>query len=102
MRTNNRITLVEKQGEWYNPETGNREEMPPKKTTIPATLSNLSIQKRNELFGNINVNIISAITRRPVTIPYDYVEINGKRYNFKAESNYRKGILYLEGDSIEN
>lgn len=102
MRFSDRIILVEEQGEKYNPVTGKVEKQDPIKTTIVAKLTPLDLQRKVELFGNVDVNIITAITRTPIKQEFDYVLIDDKKYNVKARSEYRKGVLFLEGDNIES
>lgn len=100
MRFNKRITLVKEQEERYNPITGEMERDEPIETTIPANVTNLKLERKVELFGSVDLNIIVARTQRAIDGVFDYVIFNKKRYEIKAQSSYRKGILYLEGDSI--
>lgn len=102
MRYDKRIMLVEEQGTRYNPDTGKEEQLDPIKTTLPANIGNLGLERRNELFGNIDVNIIVVRTQRPVTTEATYVLIDDSRYEIKAQSNYRRGVLFLEGDGFED
>lgn len=100
MRFNKRITLVEEQDKRYDPVKGEYVQGDPIETVLPANVTALSMERRNELFGNINVNIIVARTRRVDNTTIDYVLFNGDRYALKGRSDYRKGVLFLEGDSL--
>ena len=102
MRFSRRITLVTEQDSRYDPKTGRVIKPEPEKTVIPAKITPLKAERKAELFGNINANITMAITRFPIKKEFDYVLIGDKKYNVKARSDYRKGVLYLEGVNIES
>lgn len=102
MRFNKRITLVKEQGKHYDPDKGEMVESPPTKTTLPCNINNLGIDRKKELFGEIDTNIITARLMRPYNKPFDYVMINEQKYRLKTQSDYRKSVLFLEGDFVEN
>lgn len=101
MRYNDRITFVTEGSIGYNPETGQNEQTEPIKKTIPCNLSELGITRTYELFGDIDTRIIVARTQRPYKGTFDYVMIDGVRYNAKRQSMYRRGVFYLES-TLEN
>ena len=98
MRYNHRITLVKETGGKYNPETGRNEPTEKDKTELPCNLSELGIERTNELFGQINSLIIVARLQRPYRKQADYALIDGVKYAIKRQSNYRRGVFYLESE----
>ncbi|MED4083873.1 hypothetical protein P4637_03215 [Halalkalibacterium halodurans] len=99
MRFNQRITFVTEHNGGYNPGTGEHDEPSKEAETVACNLSELGIERTNELFGQIDKKIIVARLQRPYAKPFDYAEINGDKYNVKRQSDYRKGAFYLEGSS---
>jgi len=102
LRFNKRITLVKEQGKYYDPNKGEMVENPPDKTTLPCNINNLGIDRKKELFGEIDANIVVARLIRPYNDHIDYALIGKDKYQIKSQSNYRKGVLFMEGDSVEN
>src|SRR5699024_7168076 len=97
MRYNKRITFVTEFEGGYNPETGKNDEPRIEEKTLPCNLSELGITRTSELFGEIDTKIIVARTQRPLNQTFDYALLNGKKYNVKRQSEYRRGVYYLEG-----
>jgi|SRR5690606_368444 len=106
MRFADRITFVNETNAYYDPIQG--EYVPGEiiKTTLPCNLSTLGIERTKELFGKIDVIITVARLQRPYTGKIDYVYLNEDekepdkikyKYRVKRQSNYRKGVFYLEG-----
>lgn len=97
MRFNKRITFVTIGASYYDPALGEYVESAPTEVTKPCNLSTLGINRTNELFGQIDRVITVARLQQPYTAPFDYVLIGGQKYNVKRQSDYRKGVFYLEG-----
>ena len=99
MRFNGRITFVKETDSYYDPVKGEFVEGEPVVETVPCKLSALGVDRTNELFGQIDKKIIVARLQRPYTKKFDYIEINGQKYNLKRQSDHRRGVFYLEGVS---
>ncbi|HAM79598.1 hypothetical protein [Ornithinibacillus bavariensis] len=99
MRFDKRITFVIETNSYYDPIKGEYVNGEVIKTTKPCNLSNLGIERTNELFGQIDKVITVARLQRPYNGKIDYVLINEQKYQVKRQSDYRKGIFYLEGVS---
>lgn len=97
MRFSHRITFVAETDGGYDPETGKHIEPTITEDTRPCNLSELGTERTNELFGQIDKRIIVARLQRPYNEPFDYIKIGEQRYNIKRQSEYRKGVFYLEG-----
>jgi len=99
LRFSDRITFVTEKEGGYNPITGEHEEAKLEMVTKPCNLSTMGVDRTNELFGQIDKKITVARLQSPYTKPFDYVRIKGQKYNVKRQSDYRKGVFYLEGVS---
>ena len=97
MRFNERITFVREYEGGYNPITGEHEPVREETETAPCNLSTLGIERTNELFGQLDRKIIVARLQRPYVKSFDFIRIKGQKYNVKRQSDYRKGVFYLEG-----
>ncbi|WP_339165375.1 hypothetical protein [Siminovitchia sp. FSL W7-1587] len=100
MRFADRITFVKETESYYDPEKGEYVEGEPIKDTKPCMLSKMGVDRTNELFGQIDKVITVARLQRPYTKEFDHVTINGQKYNVKRQSDYRKGVFYLEGVAV--
>lgn len=106
MRFNKRITFVHESESRYDPELGEYVEGEIIKTTKPCNLSTMGTDRTNELFGQIDVVITVARLQNPYDGNFDYVFLNDdpeqpdeekQKYYQKRQSDYRKGVFYLEG-----
>lgn len=100
MRFNNRITFVHIAESKYDTETGNYKESEPVRTIMSCNLQQVGIQKRAEVFGDINKALTMAILRRPYNKPFTHVEYRGHKFQVIQSSTFRKTALYIEGDLI--
>lgn len=100
MNFSDRITLYTEIKGGYDPSTGKHEEPTIEEKTLPCKLSRLGINRTNELFGQIDVHIIVARLQHPFDEQLDYARVNGGKfkgkYHLKRQSDYRKGVLFLE------
>lgn len=97
MRMNSRITFVTETDGGFNPVTGKHDEPMLSKLTKACNLSTLSIERSKVLFGEVDANIRVARLQHPYKGVFDYVNINDKKYKVTRQSDYRKGVFYLEG-----
>lgn len=97
MRFDKRITFVKETESYYDPVLGEYIEGVPIEDTLPCNLSKLGIERTNELFGQLDKVITVARLQRPYLKEFDYVMINEQKYNMQRQSDYRKGVFYLEG-----
>jgi hypothetical protein len=99
MRFNSRITFVSVAESRYNPESGEYTESEPTKDTVPCNLSRMGVERTNQLFGTVDKQILTARLQRPYNVKFDYALINDQRYNVTKQSDYKKGVFFLEGVS---
>ncbi|MEN2467946.1 hypothetical protein [Ornithinibacillus sp. JPR2-1] len=111
MRFADRITFVKEVDSYYDPVKGEYVEGEPIKTTVPCKLSALGTERTIQLFGELDKKLTVARLQQPYHGHVDYVEIKEisyvdgikntkiKKYNVKRQSDYRKGVFYLEGVS---
>ncbi len=97
MRFDKRITFVNETESYYDPIQGKHVKGEIIKTTLPCNLSTLGIQRTNELFGQIDRVITVARLQRLYYGKIDYILIDEQKYEVKRQSDYRKGVFYLEG-----
>lgn len=100
MRFNRRITFITQAEDFYNPHTGEYVVSEPIKVTKACNLSALGINRRKELFGDIQEEVLVARLQQPYTHTFAYVEVGKKRYKVTQQSNYRKGVLFLGRDNL--
>lgn len=101
MRMSDRITFVTISDSYYDPNKGEYVESEPVEETKPCKLSTVGIDRSKELFGEIDIQVVVARLQHPYLKEFDHVLIeNGLykgKYQVKRQSNYRKGVFYLEG-----
>ncbi len=98
MRFSDRITFIYQKESNYDPEIGEYVETEPIPTVKACNLSPIGVNRQATLFGSINTNITIARLQNPYNDEFDHVEVNGKNYKVMKQSNYKKGVLFLEGD----
>lgn len=98
MRFDKRITFVTENEAYYDPVKGEYVEGELIKDTKPCNLSPIKIDRKKELFGAIDTKITVVRLQRPYTKKFDYIEIDGQKLTLKHQSDYRKGVFYLEGE----
>lgn len=96
MRFSDRLTFVKKGESYYDPSQGEYVESEPIKTKVPCKLSALGTERTLQIFGVLDKQVEIARLQHPYTNDFDYVEINDQKYNLKRQSDYRKGVLFLE------
>lgn len=101
MRFDKRVSFVTDGGTYYDPDKGEYVEGAKTRDIVPCNISALKVDRKKELFGEIDTNIQVIRLQRPYNDDFDYIELNGKKQNIKHQSNYRKGVFYLESDNRE-
>lgn len=102
MRFDKRVTFVEETESRYDPIAGGYIEGESIKTTKPCNQSTMGVDRTNQLFGQIDTEITVVRLQHPYNKRIDYVYLNDdetQQYEIKRQSNYRKGVFYLEGVS---
>lgn len=101
MRFSDRITFVTEGNPQYDPDLGDYVGGNPIEDTKPCKLSTMGTDRTNEVFGKISIKIIIARLQRPYLNEFDHILIKDGiykgKYQVKRQSNYRKGVFYLEG-----
>lgn len=109
MRFDKRITFVNETDSYYDPIEGVYVDGEIIKTIKPCNVSTLGTDRTNVLFGQIDTVITVARLQHPYHGKVDYVYLNEneeqpdvekQKYQVKRQSDYRKGVFYLEGISI--
>ncbi len=100
MRFDKRIHFVTESPGGYNPEKGEYDEKTETTITKPCNLSTLGVTRTNELFGQIDRKITVARLQHPYTDKFDFIRLGNspQKYDIKRQSDYRKGVFYLESD----
>ena|SRR5699024_1027438 len=101
MRFSDRITLYTETEGGYDPSTGKHEDYKITDKTLPCKLSQLGIQRTNELFGTIDTHIVVARLQSPYNKQITSAKVDSGmfkgEYVIKRQSDYRKGVIFLEG-----
>ena len=98
MRYADRLTFVKKTESYYDPAQGEYVEGEEVRTVKPCKLSPMKIDRKRELFGDVDTRITVARLQQPYAQSFDHIEINNKIMQLKHRSDYRRGVFYLEGD----
>ncbi len=100
MRFDKRITFVTDGESRYDPVVGDWVEGEKVKKTVPCNFSPMKIDRKKELFGEIDTQIEVVRLQKPYNATFDYIEINGIKQNIMHRSDFRKGVFYLESDVV--
>lgn len=98
MRFDKRITFVTDGESHYDPSVGDWVEGKKEYDTVPCNMSSLRVDRKKELFGEIDTNIQVVRLQHPYKKPFDYIEIDSEKQTIRHRSDYRKGVFYLERD----
>lgn len=82
----------------FDPKTGNYLPDTLECFNCPVTISPLTIQTQNELFGQVSTGSLYVLSLWKVPIEFDFIEINKKRYRVQSEERFRtrSGYYVLE------
>ncbi|MFC3212724.1 hypothetical protein [Planomicrobium okeanokoites] len=98
MRYSDRITFVNETAGGYNPDTGSYDEGSLSTDVQACNLSNLGVDRTNQLFGTLDKEITVARLQRPYKKEYDHALIGGKKYAITRHVPFRsESVFYLEG-----
>lgn len=101
MRFIDRVSIVTESEGGYNPSTGQFDESVQIITKLPCNISQLGVERTVQLFGEMDKTILVVRLQRPYTQPYDYLLIDGKRYNVKRHVPHRReSVFYAEGATL--
>lgn len=92
------MTFVTMGESYYDPDMGEYVEGELKYDTVPCNLSPIRLDRKKELFGEIDTEITVARLQLPYLKEFDYVTINERKRSIKHRSDFRKGVFYLEGN----
>lgn len=96
MRFADRITFVRDADSYYDPTLGQWVEGEVVKDVQPCQFSPLGTERTVQLFGNLDKVVTVARLQRPYKKKFEHVLINEEKFLVQKQSNYRKGVLYLE------
>lgn len=97
MRYSDRVTFIRNTESYYDPDLSRYVEGQPEKTTVPCNLSYLGIDRQRELFGRVDRTTTVVRLMRPYNLPFEYAEIEGRRYELLRETPLRsEAVFYFE------
>jgi hypothetical protein len=96
MRFADRLTFVSDKDSYYDPTLGQYVDGETVKDVQPCHLSSLGTERTVQLFGNLDKGVTVARLQRPYKKEFDHVLINEQKFLVQKQSNYKKGVLYLE------
>jgi len=89
MRTDKTIYVVVEGEEIYDPNTGDYIVGEPVKTELKALVTDTGTERMNFLYGKIKQNAKTIRLNQKYTNPYDFIEIDGEKYQVDNERSYR-------------
>lgn len=89
MRFEERIKFVSGQEKRYNRKTGNYETTGGRVDYRLANVTDTGLEREKLLYGTVGTKAITVRLKSPVTSNFDYLEIDGERYEPKAVMTYR-------------
>lgn len=101
MRYNERVEIISKQQEEYNPETGEYTSNEEKRLIVPVHVMDLGIDKQVAVFGEYKRGSKVVYFQNAPKIVFTYLKYREERYKCKADKQSGR-VFYLEKDnSIE-
>lgn len=101
MRYNERVEIIAKQQEEYNPETGEYTSNEGKKMIAPVYVMDLGVDKQVAVFGEYKRGSKVVYFQNAPKIVFTYLKYREERYKCKADKQSGR-VFYLEkDDSIE-
>lgn len=102
MRYEKLVYFVRSGQDIYDPKTGDYISSEPEKIEMPAAVSSISASSAgsekiaNILWGKMHVSAKSVLTLHHVDFAFDFIEIDGRRYEVQATERYRtKDLFYV-------
>lgn len=101
MRFDKRVTFVRETDGYYDPEKG--EWIPGELVEIklPCNVSKLGLERSNQIFGQIDKAMSVIRLQQPYYKDFEYLYLGDEKdqkYKVKRQSDYRKGVFYVEGE----
>ena len=101
MRYNERVEIIAKQQEEYNPETGEYTSNEEEKIIVPVHVMDLGIDKQVAVFGEYKRGSKVVYFQNTPKISFAYLNYRNDRYKCRADKQSGR-VFYLEKDnSIE-
>lgn len=98
MRYNDRVEIITKQPEVYDPETGEYNSNNDEGLIVPAYVMDLSLNKQTAIFGEYKRGSKVVYFQNTPKISFTYLNYRKERYKCKADKQSGK-VFYLEKDN---
>lgn len=98
MRYNERVEIIAKQQEEYNPETGEYTSNEEEKIIVPVHVMDLGIDKQVAVFGEYKRGSKVVYFQNAPKISFDYLKYRNDRYKCRADKQSGR-VFYLEKDN---
>lgn len=89
MRFEARVKFVSGREKRYNRKTGNYETTGGRVEYRLADVTDVGLEREQLLYGTVGIDAITVRLKSPVTADFDFLEIDGKRYEPKSVKTYR-------------
>ena len=98
MRYNERVEIITKQQEEYNPETGEYTSNEEEKIIVPVHVMDLGIDKQVAVFGEYKRGSKVVYFQNTPKISFNYLNYRNERYKCRADKQSGR-VFYLERDN---
>lgn len=98
MRYNERVEIIAKQQEEYNPETGEYTSNEEEKIIVPVHVMDLEIDKQVSVFGEYKRGSKVVYFQNTPKISFTYLNYRKERYKCRADKQSGR-VFYLEKDN---
>lgn len=98
MRYNERVEIIAKQQEEYNPETGEYTSNEEERLVVPVHVMDLGIDKQVAVFGEYKRGSKVVYFQNAPKISFDYLKYRNERYKSRADKQSGR-VFYLEKDN---
>jgi hypothetical protein len=98
MRYNERVEIIAKQQEEYNPEIGEYTSNEEEKTVVPVHVMDLGIDKQVAVFGEYKRGSKVVYFQNAPKISFTYLNYRNDRYKCRADKQSGR-VFYLEKDN---
>lgn len=98
MRYNERVEIIAKQQEEYNPETGEYTSNEEEKIIVPVHVMDLGIDKQVAVFGEYKRGSKVVYFQNTPKISFAYLNYRNDRYKCRADKQSGR-VFYLEKDN---
>ncbi len=98
MRYNDRVEIITKKQEEYNPETGEYTSDEGEKLTVPVYVMDLGVDQQVAVFGEYKRGSKVVYFQNAPKISFTYLNYRKERYKSKADKQSGR-VFYLEKDN---